>query len=344
MKLSIIIPTRNRSSYLRELIDSLLVGCSKVTVPLEIIVVDNGSDDETKQVTDYFATRSPFPINYYYMPCPGLHVGRNLGARVATGEILSYLDDDVVVEKEWAQAILNRFASDNKIGLVGGPCLPLWNDAKIPQWLESFRYKVDWGWVLYVLSLVDLGPIPREIPGGFVFGCNFSVRRDIVLSQGGFHPDGMPRELLHYRGDGETAMAVAAGSMAGMKVFYEPKAAVYHRVPPERLTREYVLYIAERNGVGSAYAKFRFNAHGGVRRHLEQLYLLWKEYVLTTRYCEKRKKDIVGTDPREYAHIRAWHSFTHYLRICLSPQLAHWVTQESYFAEDPCPYYEKKGS
>jgi len=61
-----------------------------------------------------------------------------------------------------------------------------------------------------------------------VYGCNFSIRKNILIQLGGFHPDGLPDEFLHYRGDGETATSRAID--ADYKVtFYEPLATVLQR-------------------------------------------------------------------------------------------------------------------
>ena len=75
--------------------------------------------------------------------------------------------------------------------------------------------------VLSTLSLIDLGDDPKEIDPKLVFGCNFSIRRRVLSEAQGFHPDGMPEQLIRYRGDGETYVAnfIAA---KGYKAQYVP--------------------------------------------------------------------------------------------------------------------------
>jgi hypothetical protein len=61
--------------------------------------------------------------------------------------------------------------------------------------------------------VVDFGNQKLFIPQGFVYGCNFCIRKDFLSQVGGFHPDGMPRELIRYRGDGETFVSKKAIEM-----------------------------------------------------------------------------------------------------------------------------------
>jgi hypothetical protein len=56
-------------------------------------------------------------------------------------------------------------------------------------------------------SILDFGNAIQEISPDYVWGCNFSIRKEVLLKVRGFHPDGMPDEFLRYRGDGETSVS-----------------------------------------------------------------------------------------------------------------------------------------
>ena len=95
---SIVICTRDRTDDLRRCLDSLL----KLQTPGgEVIVVDNAPSDSStaRLVADY-------PVRYVREDRIGLNWARSRGARVATGDIVIYTDDDVVVDVGWASAIL----------------------------------------------------------------------------------------------------------------------------------------------------------------------------------------------------------------------------------------------
>ena len=176
--LSVIIPTRNRARYLAGVLETLTIQTYRSDF-FEVIVIDNGSTDDTKKIVTLFNQRIK-NLRYYYEETPGLHVGRNLGLEVSAGNILAYLDDDVTVHSSWASAITSRFGSDENIVLVGGPCLPHW-EVTPPDWINDFVIAKNEGWKLNQLSLIDLGPIPKFISALDVYGCNFSIRKDVLF-------------------------------------------------------------------------------------------------------------------------------------------------------------------
>jgi len=113
-KSSIIIPTYNRPFELRNCIKSLL---DQTIKPFEIIIVDDGSLSEfpfEKECTDA-------GIQYRYLKKhkPGLTASRNEGIKLATGDIIFFLDDDVVLFPDYIEEILKIYRSD-KEGLIGG--------------------------------------------------------------------------------------------------------------------------------------------------------------------------------------------------------------------------------
>ena len=271
---------------------------------------------------------------------PGLHVGRNLGVQMARADIVSYLDDDVIVQPGWAAAIVNRFKSDNNIVLIGGPCRPKW-ESEQPEWLNHFIKKDSYRWELSELSLIDLGDSAKEISAFDVYGCNFSIRRDILLKIGGFHPDGMPLNLLKYRGDGESGISRIIQNSNTMKTFYEPAAAVDHLVPADRLNCNYFTGIARRGAYGEAFSVYRKIHKEGSLQILKEINsrIMQLIFALIDKYIRNRKsqKRSVYT-PKDYWVTAQWHILVHLLRILTSRNLRRWVTQDKYFEEDWCPY------
>ncbi|MEA2006366.1 MAG: glycosyltransferase [Acidobacteriota bacterium] len=92
--LSIIIPTFNRASFLREAIQSVLDQDKFETLyssgEIEILIVDDGSSDETKEVVKEFSPR----VKYYYQTHKGVSSARNKGLELAKGNLIAYLDSD----------------------------------------------------------------------------------------------------------------------------------------------------------------------------------------------------------------------------------------------------------
>jgi glucosyl-dolichyl phosphate glucuronosyltransferase len=255
--LSVIIPTRNRSERLRIALHSFEMQAS-AEHHFEVIVVDNGSTDGTKQVVAEFASRKA-NVRYVYDELPDLHVGRHRGLREAKGDILIYVDDDIEAFPTLLEAIWDAF-SDLEIVLVGGKCLPRFQ-ADPPEWLSAmWEPNAQGDRILAYLSLVDLGERTKVVNPQLVFGCNFSIRRSVLVEAGGFHPDGMPQELIRFRGDGETYVSSFI-SAKGYQTLYHPEASVYHQVPEERMSLDYFCWRAFNEGISNSYTAVR-NSHG----------------------------------------------------------------------------------
>ena len=266
MLLSVIVPTRNRAHLLTGLLDSL---ATQVEVPFdwEVIIVDNGSTDETSE-TVYSKTRDlPIRIRCVFEPNAGLHHGRHRGAREADGVYLAYLDDDVLLSPGWITAVNNLI--DGTADAVGGRVLPLWKGPQ-PAWLNIFWNECNNGRFCAPLSLIDLGDKAiKNISPYYIFGCNFFMGKQTLFDLGGFHPDGMPEELLRFRGNGETALMLNLKNK-GLTGMYDPKATVYHITPLERLTVEYFCHRHFKEGISASYAHIRDNR--GIKSSRAKLY------------------------------------------------------------------------
>lgn len=112
MYLSVILPTLNRSRLLTRALLSLVQQiCSK---EYEIIVVDNGSKDGTKHMVKKINKLFGRKIKYLYDARPGSLIGRHVGAKRAQGDILSFVDDDIIVPPHWVEGIYNVFADHDE--------------------------------------------------------------------------------------------------------------------------------------------------------------------------------------------------------------------------------------
>ncbi len=250
--LSVMIPTLNRAALLERALKSL----TAQTFPgnlFEVIVIDNGSTDNTFQVCTKFEQKIT-NLRYVYDNNPGLHVGRHLGCKEARGEILVFGDDDIRAFPTWLEGIAESFR-DPAVVLAGGKILPAF-EIPPPAWVNALWWQTPWGRALGWYSLLDFGDKVLEISPDYVWGCNFSIRKTTLLEVGGFHPDSMPAELIRFRGDGETAVSIAVKNK-GYKALYNPKASVYHFVSKDRMTFDYLYKRAFAQGVSDSYTQIR---------------------------------------------------------------------------------------
>jgi glucosyl-dolichyl phosphate glucuronosyltransferase len=251
--LSVIVPTRNRAALLEKALRSLL---AQTLSPLdfEVIVIDNGSTDNTVDVVGLMR-KIQGNLHYFKEPRPGLHAGRHKGFVEAHSNLLVYADDDIEAFPTWLEAIRNSF-KDEDVVMVGGKCLPKF-EAEPPEWLNAMWSPNAAGErILGYLSVIDLGDDTKPVNPYYVFGCNFAIRRSILFEAGGFHPDGMPQELIHFRGDGESYVANYIQSK-GYKALYNPLASIYHWAPESRMTTEYFCRRAYNQGISDSYTTIR---------------------------------------------------------------------------------------
>ncbi|MFM6818533.1 MAG: glycosyltransferase family 2 protein, partial [Dolichospermum sp.] len=200
--ISVIIPTRNRANLLEKFLLSLKNQTLAIS-SYEVVIIDNGSTDYTKSLVEKYI---PIITNlkYIFEPNPGLHSGRHRGFLESQGEILVYGDDDIEVFPQWLETIYHSFQENPDVAMIGGKNLPQF-ESNPPSWLEKMWQPNQSGeQILGYLSILNLGDEVKFVSPYYIFGCNFAIRRSILETARGFHPDGMPQELIKYRGDGES--------------------------------------------------------------------------------------------------------------------------------------------
>jgi glucosyl-dolichyl phosphate glucuronosyltransferase len=204
-----------------------------------VIVVDDGSD-EPLAPTVAIAASAGVPARCVWQPKAGLNAARNRGVASARGEIVAFLDDDTLVDPRWLAAI-DRAFGDHGCDAVGGRVvLRLESGGELPRWLTEKR--------LGYLSAYDLGPNARDVHGPpLPVGANFAVRRTALEGLGGFR-DGLDRVGRELISNGEFELLRRLLSSGG-RVVYRPDAEVVHRVPAERLTKDWFRRRAYAQGV-----------------------------------------------------------------------------------------------
>jgi len=327
IKLSVIVPTFNRAKLLNNTLKSISNQIFDKE-DFEVIVVDNGSTDNTKEVTAQFQNKINY-LYYYYDATPGLHIGRHIGLKRAKSEILVYTDDDIEAFPTWLEAIWESF-QDNEVVLVGGKNLPKY-EVKPPFWILEMWYKLnEFGHLLGELSILDFGNELKEISPYFVFGCNFSVRKKIIECAQGFHPDAMPFNLIHFRGDGETAISKYIENNK-LKTLYNPKASVYHLITTDRLTVDYFSRRAFLQGISDSFTKLREKDTNNsesitFKRKLRQWIHYYKNQLSTilqtTRYTESEKQRYKSYTTGFDYHQKMYKS---------NQDVKNWVLKENYF-------------
>jgi glycosyltransferase involved in cell wall biosynthesis len=231
LKTSIIVCTRNRSARLQIMLASLAEAEFPPGMELEVIVVNDGSTDDTNAVVNTFAGKAPFRVSLFEQEGRGLAVARNRGLREASGELLLFLDDDCVVSREYLCEVAARFAADDRLVLRGGRVL-LGDPADAPITIRT--------------SLKKERLLARRDPAGFVLGANMAMKRAVADRIGPFDERFGAGGML--RAAEDTDYLVRA-QLARIAVEYVPDMTVYHH--HGRRTAEAVLGVYRNYGVGN---------------------------------------------------------------------------------------------
>jgi GT2 family glycosyltransferase len=233
--LSVIIPTRNRVKSLKLLLESLAEP-ARIGIPeTEIIVVDNGSTDETHRWLD--AQREQNQSGRLMIldePRPGKSNALNRALSVARGEIFMVLDDDVVIESnclvKHAEAhVATQFAAIQGRILAGKDFVG--NPADANRLRE------------YNIPLIDYGEEIVAIRG--LTGTNMSFKR-VVFEKVGFFDPRLGPGAAGFSEDTEYSIRIRK---AGFKIGYTPHAIVYHELNPSRYGRGYNRAVEYRKGL-----------------------------------------------------------------------------------------------
>lgn len=231
MDVTVILCTFNRCASLAQALNSVAVSKMPESIGWEILVVDNNSTDQTRAVVEDFCRTYPGRFRYLFEPQPGKSHALNSALRTTLGDVLAFMDDDVVVEPTWLRNLTAPLQNGPWAG-TGGRILPQW-PCTPPSWIPI---KERYG--LGPLVLFDLGPEagPLAEPP---FGTNMAYRRTIFDKYNGFRRDLGPNPDSEIRGeDTEFGNRLLR---AGEQLWYEPSAVVHHKVPPNRLRQHYFL-------------------------------------------------------------------------------------------------------
>ena len=228
--LSVIICTYNRDKYIYNVLKSLADNTLSHD-RYEIVLVDNNCTDNTRSECDRLIHDFPdVRFRYFVETNQGLSHARNRGIRESAGDILVYVDDDALVNKEYLQTYADFFEQHPKIDAAGGPIIPKY-ETEEPDWMSHFTKALITGYKF-------LGNNEKEFPkNDYPGGGNAAYRASVFERVGLFNVE------LGRKGDSlvgaEEKDIFDKMTTLGMRFYYLPTAILYHLIPENKLSKDY---------------------------------------------------------------------------------------------------------
>jgi glycosyltransferase involved in cell wall biosynthesis len=221
---TVIIPTKDRVQILRQLLDSIKQLDEIDRIRPEIIVCDNDSRDNTLEHVNSVAMDFPTTMRTLKVSRGGKSAAINQAVQAATGKVLAFVDDDVVVDRTWLRAIEDYFHNGHQVGQgIIRLQSPAREDPEIQKLVHRYR----------TVPKLEHNPDLTEVHS--LNGSNFFVLRDLFNQVGGLDERLGPGAS----GTSEDVDLARRILSSGIVIGYAPKAIVYHRVERSRLTDEY---------------------------------------------------------------------------------------------------------
>jgi glycosyltransferase involved in cell wall biosynthesis len=243
LDISIAICTYNGAIRLPNVLECLARQTNVHHLNWEILVVDNNSKDNIKEIVETYQTRWPEGIlRYIHEPQQGLAFARNRAIQAANGTLVGLLDDDNLPTETWVASAYAFAQTHPQAGAYGGQIHPQFEVEPTAEFKPLAIY----------LAIVERGDQPylytvkkRVLPPG----AGIVVRRQVWRD----HVPPSPR-LVGRIGQSmlasEDIEALAHIQTAGWDIWYSPDMHLYHQIPAWRLERRYLLKLI--NGVGLA--------------------------------------------------------------------------------------------
>jgi glycosyltransferase involved in cell wall biosynthesis len=236
--------------------------------------------------------RSDVVVRLLQVPAgTGASAARNRGAVTATGNVLAFLDDDVILCKRWCERCVTAL-SDSSVGAVTGRVLVRLEEYGLDFVPESLKWVVGG---TYWDSKVPISVFSAA-------GMNFCIKKEVYLKAGGYDENLGPRgdrpekARWHRLGAEESDLAIRIWLRTGLKVVYDPNVIVEHKLRPESILPGGLVRRALHVGHNRAYIHSKYPRLGVVNDN-QTFKRLVKELTFTA------KKFIRNP-------VRVWQSFS----------------------------------
>lgn len=241
---SVIIPTRNRRVPLERCLNSLI---NQTFERHEIIVINNGSTDGTKELL------AKYPVKVIDNDTRNLPHLYNVGCAASQGNVLVFINDDAEAVPSWLENLMRVLSGFSEAGAVGGPTIAT-REQEIFSFIKNSESSFPLGFLVRIYdsvvchgellsvgsgfdsgafgiggSLTASTQLPAPIKAQLLSITNMAVRKELYRRIGGFDEN--------FRFSGYDSHFLSRVRALGYQLIFDPRAVVYHHVDPSGLTR-----------------------------------------------------------------------------------------------------------
>lgn len=288
MDISVVICTCNRGESLRKVLAGLARQYNVNFISYEVVVVDNNSADNTKQVCEEYLALYPGVFRYIHEGRQGKTFALNTGVRASAGDIIAFTDDDVVIDRMWLLSVKQAFTANPGCKAFGGRVAPVWPDS-VPEWIMKEGAFKNIGGAIVEHDLGEMVTGYHVDGVHFPCGANMFFSKDIFTQYGGFNEElNRGVTIIPMLEDIELCRRLLNNNE---NMSYIPDAVIYHPVAPERLTKKYFRKHAFKSGraqyvIGDLQRRgqdMMLNLRKGRRRLLNVPFYVFRSIVETLR-------------------------------------------------------------
>lgn len=322
MELSIIIPTiriKNINPCLKSI-------CREINkkFKFEILIINNSNNlNEKFNLLNEFID---FNIRYFHVKNQGATEARHIGFIYAKSEIISFIDDDIIVSDTWLENILNTFKTNPQISLIGGPAIPIAKNSGENLFLDSLKKRTIYedGYINVWHSLIDLKKDIYNVSPDYIFAQNFSVRKEVFKICNYFNPDRYENKNFELYGDCEFGFSQIFKKKKFIACYIQ-KTLVYHIIDESRISKEYLIDRSKIEGIVISFSNIRKNG----KVNLLKLYLIKIIFSLIKVFFRFYKNNINYFNKFYFIKYFIWHQE----KVLNNINLLNWIKKENYMLE-----------
>jgi len=293
MNYSVIIPAYNAAETIEQCLQSLLHQDVPPSVAGEIIVINDGSGDGTREILEELASLDSDIRIVHHRVNKGLASARNSGLRKASGDILFLLDSDMVAESGYIRSHLDHYSKDADIDGIVNRYIP---GNEVPETkFTKYLYRNSRGAARAGVG----GTVPTH---QVIFGCT-SIRRSIYTQIGGFD------EKISVYGGEDTEYAFRIARQTDSRFIFTAKTSLRHHHYRTLEQTESLLYEYGRKSLPYLIGKYpELGQHVGLNLigwRTDSSFSSFKSAIFLSRFAEKLGRSFYEIMPAPLSHLAA---------------------------------------